>query len=57
MSKSATGSGKGGKTGELVCEGGIFRGEVLAGQPNGTGQFYASQVQSPKHLLAKQCAF
>ena len=55
--RSATGSGKGGKTGELVCEGGIFRGEVLAGQPNGTGQFYASQVQSSMHLLAKQCAF
>ena len=43
---SVIGSGKGGKTGELVCEGGIFRGEVLAGQPNGAGQFLAPQVKT-----------
>lgn len=39
-----TGSGRGGKTGELVCGGGVFKGEILAGQPDGKGQFYASQV-------------
>lgn len=41
---SEAGSGRGGKIGELVCGDGIFKGEVLAGQPNGKGQFFASQV-------------
>ena len=39
-----TGMGRAGKTGELVCGGGIFKGEVLAGQPNGKGEFFISQV-------------
>ena len=39
-----TGSGRGGKSGELACGGGIYKGEILAGQPDGKGQFYASQV-------------
>ena len=41
---SLTGSGKGGSVGELVCGGGTFKGEVLAGQPNGKGQFFTTQV-------------
>ncbi|DBA90468.1 TPA: hypothetical protein ACH3X1_003733 [Trebouxia sp. C0004] len=41
---SLTGTGRAGKTGKLVCGGGIFKGEVLAGQPNGKGQFFISQV-------------
>ncbi|KAA6428969.1 MAG: hypothetical protein FRX49_01079 [Trebouxia sp. A1-2] len=40
---SVTGTGRAGKTGELVCGGGMYKGEILAGQPNGKGQFFTSQ--------------
>ena len=46
-----TGSGKGGKVGDLVCGGGTFKGEVLAGQPNGSGQFYTSQVLGDMQII------
>ena len=43
---TATGPGRAGRVGELLCAGGVYKGEALAGQPHGQGQFFAAQVQS-----------
>ena len=45
------GTGKAGKVGELICQGGLYKGEILAGQPNGKGNFFSSQVVSTAALL------
>lgn len=45
------GTGKAGKAGELICQGGLYKGEILAGQPNGKGKFFSSQVLSIAALL------
>ena len=39
------GPARAGKVGELSCAGGFYRGEVLAGQPHGKGQFFTMLVR------------